>query len=98
MTTRRKRPSRNPAHRAISAGLKIEAAHKHHASIPALKPGQHLWTVLGLWRVTNPGAAQHHLDVENLLTIEGPGCYLCEQPWTPGAELRPCPGDPADQP
>jgi hypothetical protein len=34
------------------------------------------------------------LDQENLLTIVGPGCFYCEQPWSPRLARRRCPGEP----
>lgn len=34
------------------------------------------------------------MDAESLLMVTGPGCYRCEQVYTPGAELSPCPGEP----
>jgi hypothetical protein len=74
-------------------GMSVEAAHRHHASID-WQPGQHLWTVLGMWKV-RPEHDQFLLDTENLLTIEGPGCYVCEQEYTPERAAQPCPGDPS---
>ena len=35
------------------------------------------------------------LDVENLLTVEGPGCYVCEEQYSPELAVRPCTGDPS---
>lgn len=59
-------------------------------------PGEHLWVATAAWRV-NPttfleGAA--HLDLENMLTIGGPGCFICEREYTPELAARPCPGEP----
>lgn len=80
-------------------GIVADVAHHHHADIPAPGPGQHLWTILGVWRVTAPDPRrQVHLDTENLLSLEGPGCYVCEQLWSPAVAAAPCPGDPADGP
>lgn len=62
-----------------------------------VEPNQHLWILLGVFRV-NPaviGSGEVHLDSENLLTIEGPGCFLCEQTYTPATAALPCPGDPS---
>lgn len=59
---------------------------------------EHIWTVIGFWRV-DPGKVyagdESHLDTENLLTIEGPGCFRCEQPYRPALADLPCPGHPA---
>jgi len=40
-----------------------------------------------MWWVDNPARAftigqTQHLDLENLLTLEGPCCFWCEQVWT----------------
>ena len=74
MSTRRKRSGGNPARRVVSTGLKIEAQQRHHAELPAMPPGEHLWTVVGMWRLADPASPRFDLDVENLMTLEGPGC------------------------
>lgn len=76
--------SGNPARRVESTGLKIEAKHRYHAQIPEPKPGEHMWMVFGMWYVASPTADRFELDVENLVSIEGPGCFICE---------RSCPGE-----
>jgi hypothetical protein len=59
-------------------------------------PGKHLWIMLSVFAladptaITRPGAI--NLDHENLLTIEGPGCYKCEQEYKPGRENTWCRG------
>jgi len=75
---------------AVGAGVKVEATHKHHTQLPGFT-GRHLWTVMGVWQVADPARVRHELDLENLLTLEGPRCLHCEQPWraTIGAH---CPG------
>lgn len=47
-----------------------------------------------MWKV-QPERDQFLLDTENLLTIEGPGCYVCEEEYTPERATQPCPGDPS---
>lgn len=59
-------------------------------------PGEHLWIAMAMYRV-DPTKKEHFLDTENLLTIEGPGCYWCEQQWKPGAEKTRCTGGPECQ-
>lgn len=73
---------------------------QQHAANPAegTVRGEHLWIMTAAWRV-DPVAAtdpdgQNFLDTENLLTLEGPGCYVCEQPYQPGMERTTCPGEP----
>lgn len=64
-------------------------------------PGEHLWTLLTMHRVSdemiqrlNKGDAPgpELLDHENLLTIEGPGCFKCEQPHSRYIANRKCTG------
>ena len=74
--------------------IKIEAVHKHGAKMPEQVPGVHLWIVVGIWAVSEPkGQDKYHLDLENLLSLEGPGCFWCEEPWTPTLAANPCRGD-----
>ena len=95
MSTRRKNPSGNPARRVTSLGQRMEVAHKHHADFPMPGPGVHLWVVTGAWLVAEPTSARLILDHENLLSIEGPGCLVCEQIWSPEIAAQACPGDPS---
>lgn len=64
-------------------------------------PGEHLWTILTMHRVSDdmirrlnrgedPGIGL--LDHENLLTLEGPGCFKCEQPYSRYLAHRKCTG------
>src|SRR5215207_9643061 len=75
------------AGRAVAGGLRQQAVHKYQNDVMAnVKSGEHLWTVFAVFQLLNPGKAAEDgvvLDLENLLTIEGPGCFVCEQPWTP---------------
>lgn len=77
-----------------STGITIEASHRHHSNID-WQPGQHLWMALGMWQIKDPSSGKLMLDVENLMTIEGPGCYICEEPYTPELAAKACPGDPS---
>lgn len=56
--------------------------------------GRHLWVFVGMWQVANPAASAQDFDMENLLSIDGPGCFWCEQVWRPTIGAK-CPGDPA---
>lgn len=83
----------------MTDGLKQEVVDKHHnqTTLRDPGPGRHLWTMLAVWSVADPTAAQDptatiHLDRENLLTIEGPGCFKCEEPYTPRLAGRRCQG------
>lgn len=75
-------------------GISTEAAHRHHADLPEPAAGQHQWIVMTVYRVADPTAPQQNLDMENLLTIEGPGCLVCEKAYSPELAAGPCAGDP----
>lgn len=94
MSSRKRSRSGNPALRAQSTGLKIEAKHKYHAPMAPPPAGVHQWVVVAAWVVKNPGGEQYNLDTENLLSIEGPGCLICEEPYTQELAAMRCPGEP----
>jgi len=78
-------------------GIKQEGRDKAGADLTDPGRGKHLWTVMALYRITNPAVSQDPggqilMDRENLLTIEGPGCFKCEKPWTPDIGRRFCQG------
>jgi hypothetical protein len=67
--------------------------------IPEYDPhsAEHLWVVLPMYRVDPKNLTDGetgYLDRENLLTIEGPGCYYCEKPYTKNLLMRRCTGNP----
>lgn len=72
--------------------MKIDAVGFHNREMPGRELGKHLWVVMSVFRVS-PGLKRFDLDRENLLTIEGPGCYWCEQPWTEELSRQPCGGE-----
>lgn len=68
--------------------------------VPDFDPrsAEHLWMVITMYRV-RPEQWQDEthtpmLDGENLLSITVPGCYYCEQLWTPLLATRRCKGEP----
>lgn len=78
-------------------GPKVEAVQHHVSSkpLPDRIPGKHLWIVTGMWRIDPEhckAGAQVHLDTENLLNLAGPGCFWCEEEWTPELAAQPCRG------
>lgn len=79
---------------ASSTGVVVDATRKHHAEMES-SSGRHLWMVGAVFRVANPAAKNFDLDTENLLTIEGPGCWHCEQAWKPTIGAK-CPGEPKE--
>jgi hypothetical protein len=83
-------------HRQIAGtSVVVDSASKHGARLPLPVKGEHLWVFMALWRVNAPGADLQNFDLENLLTIEGPGCVWCEQSWSPSVQAVACPGDAA---
>lgn len=77
--------------RTVGTGIKVEARSKYQADVPAFT-GRHLWVVAGAWAVAEPARSRFDLDTENLLTLNGPGCFYCEQFWHATISAR-CPGE-----
>ena len=72
---------------------------KSRGEIPTSVSGEHFWVMTGLWHISDPATAfdpgvQKHLDLENLLSIDGPGCFICEQVYTAELASSPCTGEP----
>lgn len=63
--------------------------------VPDFDPqsGDHLWIIMAMYR-WNPGTESPMLDTENLLLIPSPGCFYCEEPYTPRLAQRRCKGEP----
>jgi hypothetical protein len=62
------------------------------------RTGDHLWIVITSYRV-NPALMSDPthtpmLDTENLVSVTGPGCFYCEQPYSPRLGSRRCKGRP----
>lgn len=64
------------------------------------RSGDHLWIVTTAyqvdpehWRSPDPTVTPM-LDHENLLSVAGPGCFYCEQVYTPQLAKRRCKGEP----
>jgi hypothetical protein len=76
-------------------GVQYEAAGPDQLErriVAADRPGQHLWVCTAAWRVADPESTRRVLDAENLLTIQGPGCFKCEQPYSRRIAAKPCYG------
>lgn len=56
------------------------------------KPGAHLWVYVAAWATTEPRATEARLDSENLVSLTGPGCFKCEQPFSNRVARKPCRG------
>lgn len=84
----------------MTAGPVVPVPDDLNERMTAPLPGVHMWVMTGAWRIMNPATAfdvgvAKYLDLENLLTIGGPGCWVCEQIWTPELNDTVCPGDPS---
>lgn len=77
---------------AHSTGIRVEANRKFNAPLPDFD-GRHVWVATAMWHLANPAASKFTLDVENMITLIGPQCFHCEQPWKPTIGSK-CPGDP----
>lgn len=68
--------------------------------IPPFDPrsGDHFWIVTTAYRVdpkqftSADPSIMPMLDHESLVVVAGPGCYYCEQPYTPTLASRRCRG------
>ena len=72
----------------LEVGPKIQAKTKYNGEIPEYA-GEHMWVMVSLYQVT-PNNERYDMDMENLMTIEGPGCYYCERSWTEEVAASPC--------
>jgi hypothetical protein len=64
-------------------------------------PGEHLWIMTAAFRASEDMVKRmaegketegQHLDHESLLTLEGPGCFKCEKPFSKRMYYRKCTG------
>jgi hypothetical protein len=56
------------------------------------RPGEHLWTLMAVWAVSDPERPQMMLDAENIIEIAGPGCFKCEREYSRKLAKRACTG------
>lgn len=73
----------------LEGGIKVQAISKYNAKIPDQVKGEHLWILASVYRVT-PHQDEYLLDMENLISIDGPGCFWCEELWSPEIAAKPC--------
>lgn len=78
---------------AVGTGITIDTGKKFHNK-PIADPGEgkHLWTCVASWKIIDPTAESFTLDTENLLSIDGPGCFKCESVYSPELAAQPCGG------
>lgn len=62
------------------------------------RTAEHLWVVITCYQIdperwnSDDPTVIPILDVENLLSVTGVGCYYCEEYYTPRLGRRRCPG------
>lgn len=75
----------------------------HHQEVPGqvdripdfdTRTGDHLWIIITTYQWGGPTVERPTLDGENLLAVQGPCCYHCEEPWSERLAKRRCPGHP----
>jgi hypothetical protein len=79
----------------VTGGPQVEAQHKYNADLPPVVPGEHLWIMITTYRVRNPenfSTERFHADLENLISIDGPGCLWCEKTYSEAKGQR-CAGE-----
>jgi hypothetical protein len=80
-----------------TGGSGIQQEVNKNLGVPAFDPrtGNHLWVMVGMWRVDPEKAVsgeQMLLDTENLINVNGPGCYYCEKPYNHPLASKRCKG------
>ncbi|WP_327671869.1 MULTISPECIES: hypothetical protein [unclassified Streptomyces] len=74
---------------------------KINAEITDPGPGEHLWIIVTAHQVSDTAIRRLNkgedmgtqlLDHENLLSLDGPGCFKCEQPYSRYIAHRKCTG------
>lgn len=71
-------------------GPRVEAKQKFHGDPPPQVPGKHEWIMIASFRTADPISTQFLLDLENLISINGPGCLWCEEPYSALLAARWC--------
>lgn len=69
--------------------------------VPTDRPGEHVWALMAMWRFDPSQPMPRNGDLvavapDQLLGIAGPGCFVCQEVYTPEVAARPCPGEPTD--
>ncbi len=70
----------------------VQVADKYNADLPEPQHGNHLWTWIVLFKCADPTGSDGTvmLDRENLISINGPGCFHCEEIYSPAIAQRRC--------
>ena len=79
----------------LRGGPEVEAKQRFNAPLPPMVAGEHLWVMINCYRILHPERLEteaFHADLENLLSIDGPGCLWCEKTYAEMKGKR-CPGE-----
>lgn len=60
--------------------------------LPDYAEGEHLWVMIPMYRVEPAPGKPLHLDQENLISLDGPGCWWCKAIWSADVEVERCSG------
>jgi len=60
------------------------------------RPGEHLWVLTAAWIAPDPERPRIDMDAENLVSVQGPGCFKCERPYSRRLARKPCRGSISD--
>lgn len=58
--------------------------------MPDQVEGKHLWCCGAVWEVNRPELKDQQLDMENMINIDGPACWWCEEMYTRELAAKPC--------
>lgn len=89
--------------RTTGLGMHYQPRPGAESGEPSVVPGRHSWIVTAMHQLSDRSAAEAvlggggptYMDSENLVGIQGPWCYVCEQPWSPQLAVTRCPGEPS---
>lgn len=79
-------------------GVQYDSARARAGLLEPERPGEHVWIVTAVYRVTPAQiealeAHTEHLDAENLAMV-AIGCFVCERPYEKRLTFRRCSGEP----
>jgi hypothetical protein len=60
----------------------------------ATRRREHVWIMTAAWRVDPAKGGRAVMDHENLISLGGPGCLVCENTYTPELAAKRCEGGP----
>lgn len=100
---RRRRERDGQGRRLTSLGMTMKVEGQRFDRIynaspeDSVAPGEHVWAMFMVHQVHNLDElmeGEYLFDLESLILTTGPGCYVCEQIYTPEIAATQCPGQP----